>query len=53
VLDLLIISALALRGIAMTPLPLTILAGELGAAIIFGLILDAIKIPIFARLQIA
>jgi len=53
VLDLLIISALALRGIAMTPLPLTILAGELGAAIIFGLILDALKIPIFARLQIA
>jgi H+-transporting ATPase len=53
VLDLLIISAMALRGIAMTPLPLTILAGELGAAIIFGLILDAIKIPIFARLQIA
>jgi len=51
--DLLIISTLALRGIAMAPLSLTILAGELGAAVVFGLVLDAVKIPIFARLCIA
>jgi hypothetical protein len=51
--DLLIISTLALRGIAMAPLSLTILAGKLGAAVVFGLVLDAVKIPIFARLCIA
>jgi H+-transporting ATPase len=50
--DLLIISTLALRGIAMAPLPLTILAAELGAAVVFGLILDAVKIPVFARLHV-
>jgi len=50
--DLLIISTLALRGIAMAPLPLAILAAELGAAVVFGLVLDAVKIPIFARLHI-
>ncbi len=51
--DLIIISTLALRGIAMAPLPLTILAAELGAAVVFGFILDAVKIPIFGRLHIA
>jgi H+-transporting ATPase len=51
--DLLIISVLALRGIAMASLPLTILAAELGAAVVFGFVLDAVKIPIFARLHIA
>jgi H+-transporting ATPase len=51
--DLLIISTLALRGVAMAPLPPTILAAELGAAVVFGLILDAVKIPVFARLHIA
>jgi H+-transporting ATPase len=52
VADVLIISTLALRGIAMTPLPLSVLASELGAAVAFGLILCAVKIPIFARLKI-
>jgi H+-transporting ATPase len=51
--DLIIISMLALREIAMAPLPLTILAAELGAAVVFGFVLDAVKIPIFARLHIA
>jgi hypothetical protein len=50
--DLLIISALALRGIAMAPSPLTVLAAELGAAVVFGLILDVVKIPVFARLHL-
>jgi H+-transporting ATPase len=50
--DVLIISTLALRGIAMAPLPVTVVAGEFAAAIIFWLILDGVKIPVFARLKI-
>jgi len=30
-----------------------VLAGEFVAAVIFGLILDAVKIPVFARLKIS
>jgi H+-transporting ATPase len=51
--DLLIISTLAVGGIAMTPLPIGVVAGELGAAVIFGLVLDGVKIPLFARLRIS
>jgi H+-transporting ATPase len=51
--DILIISTLAIRGIAMVPLPAPVLACEFGAAIIFGLILDGVKIPVFARLGIS
>jgi hypothetical protein len=51
--DLLIISTLAIYGIAMVPLPLYVVAGEFVAAVIFGLILDAIKIPVFTRLKIS
>jgi H+-transporting ATPase len=50
--DLLIISTLAIRGIAMAPLPLSIVASEFAAAFAFGLILDGVKIPVFARLKI-
>ncbi len=53
VADILIISTLALRGIAMAPLPISVIACEFAAAIVFGLILDGLKIPIFARLKIA
>ena len=53
VADICIISTLALRGIAMPPLPFTTLACELAAALVFGLILNAVKIPIFSRLHIA
>ena len=53
VADILIISTLATRGIAMAPLPLSVLACEFAAAIVFGLILDAVKIPVFARLKIS
>jgi H+-transporting ATPase len=52
VADVLIISTLAIRGIAMTPLPISIVAGEFAAALVFGLILDGVKIPVFARLGI-
>ncbi len=51
--DILIISTLALRGFAMAPLPLTVVACEFGAAVLFGLALDVIKIPVFARLGIS
>lgn len=51
--DLLIISVLAVRGIAMAPLPILILACEFAAAVAFWLILDGLKIHIFARLHIA
>ena len=53
VADLLIISALAIGGIAMTPLPPAVVLGEFGAAVAFGLILDGVKIPVFARLRIS
>jgi H+-transporting ATPase len=51
--DVLIISTLALRGIAMTPIPLAVLSYEFGAAIVFGLLLCGVKIPVFHRLGIS
>jgi H+-transporting ATPase len=53
VADLLIMSTLAIRGIAMAPLPASIIICELGATVLFGLVLDGIKIPVFARLGIS
>ena len=53
VADLLIISTLATFGIAMAPLPVSVVVGEFGAAVVFGLILDGVKIPVFARLGIS
>ena len=52
VADLLIISTLALCGIAMAPLPIVVVAGEFAAAVVFGLILNGVKIPVFARFRI-
>jgi H+-transporting ATPase len=46
VADVLIISTLAICGIAMAPLPFVIIACEFVAAIAFGLVLDVVKIPI-------
>ncbi len=51
--DVSIITLLASRGIAMTPLPLSTLSVEFAAAALFGLILDAVKIPILSRFGIA
>ena len=51
--DILIISTLAVRGIAMAPLPLSVVAFEFAGALVFGLVLDSIKIPVFARLDIS
>jgi H+-transporting ATPase len=46
--DVAIITVLANRGVAMAPLSLPILGCELAAAALFGLTLDAIKIPILS-----
>jgi H+-transporting ATPase len=53
VADLLIISMLAIFGIAMAPLSWPVVAGEFAAALAFALFLDGVKIPIFARLKIS
>jgi len=53
VADVLIISTMAVRGIAMAPLPISIVAYEFAAAIVFAVVLDVVKIPVFARLHIA
>lgn len=51
--DVLIISTLAIRGIAMHPLPIAVVASILSAAVLFAFLLDLIKVPVFRRLQIA
>jgi H+-transporting ATPase len=53
VADVLIISLLAVRGIVMHPLSLTVVASVLLAAFVFAFLLDLIKVPTFRRLQIA
>jgi H+-transporting ATPase len=53
VADVLIISTLAASGIAMAPLPIAIIASEFAAAIAFGVVIDLVKIPVFARLRIS
>jgi H+-transporting ATPase len=54
VADVLIFSTLAVCGIAMAPLTLSVVACELVvAAIAFGLLMDVVKIPLFARLRIS
>jgi H+-transporting ATPase len=53
VADVLIISTLAVSGIAMAPLPAVVIAGEFAAAIAFGAFLDVVKIPVFDRLRIS
>jgi H+-transporting ATPase len=53
VADILIISTLAVGGIAMAPLPPMVIACEFASAAAFGMILDGIKLPVFARLGIS
>jgi H+-transporting ATPase len=52
VVDLLIASALAICGIAMTSLPLLVVAGTLVSAAAFAFLLDFAKVPVFKRLGI-
>jgi H+-transporting ATPase len=51
--DILFISVLANRGIAMAPLSLAVLATILGAAVVFWLVLDIVKIPTFKKLRLS
>ncbi|HEX7750265.1 MAG TPA: HAD-IC family P-type ATPase [Bordetella sp.] len=51
--DVAIAAVLAVGGIAMTPLPVAAVAGVFLATVIFWLVLTALKIPVFARLDIA
>jgi H+-transporting ATPase len=44
---------LAVVGIAMAPIPAVVVAGLLGATVLFAFVLDLIKVPIFAHLGIA
>jgi H+-transporting ATPase len=53
VADILIIFLLAVRGIAMHPLPMIVVACVLLAAVVFAFLLDLVKVPTFRRLQIA
>ncbi|WP_278501954.1 HAD-IC family P-type ATPase [Paraburkholderia fungorum] len=50
--DIVIALVLAVQGIAMTALPVALIVEVLGAAVIFALVLDAVKIPVFAHLRI-
>jgi H+-transporting ATPase len=51
VADVLIISTLAVYGIAMAPLPLSVVACEFAAVLAFGLLLDVVKIPLLGGLS--
>jgi hypothetical protein len=53
VADIAIASTLAVGGIAMTRLPALVVVGTLAAAAVFALVLDLVKVPVFARLGIA
>jgi H+-transporting ATPase len=51
--DILIICTLAMRGIAMRPLPIAVVASTLLVSLFFAFLLDLIKVPVFRRFQIA
>jgi H+-transporting ATPase len=53
VADLLIASMLAVSGIAMAPLPISVVGGILVAAVVVAFIVDFAKVPVFHRLRIA
>ena len=53
VADLLIASTMANRGIAMKSLPLLVMGEALIGAVVFALLVDIVKVPVFRRLKIA
>jgi H+-transporting ATPase len=53
VVDLTIITLLASNGVMMATLPIAIMGGVAGAAIILAIVLDSIKFALFQRLAIA
>jgi H+-transporting ATPase len=52
VADLVIASTLAVGGIAMAPLPAWTVIFMLAAAIVFAVVMDFVKVPVFRRLKI-
>ena len=52
VADIAIAAALAVGGIAMTPLPIVVVAGLLGAAALLAVVLAVVKVPLFAHFKI-
>jgi H+-transporting ATPase len=52
IVDIALAAALAIAGVAMTPLPALSVGGVFAAAIAFGLVLDLVKLPVFASLKI-
>jgi H+-transporting ATPase len=53
VTDVAIAATLAVGGVAMRPILALAVAGTLAAAIALALVLDLVKVPVFARLRIA
>jgi H+-transporting ATPase len=51
--DLLLSSLLAIFGLLMAPLSWVVVGSVLGAAVLFGVLLNLVKLPLFARLQIS
>jgi H+-transporting ATPase len=51
--DLIICAGLAVFGVLMTPLPWILILSVFAAAIVFGVLLDLIKMPLFWRLKIS
>jgi len=52
VADISIAAGLSIAGLAMTPLPLWVVAGTLASAMGFAVGLDLVKVPVFRRLKI-
>jgi H+-transporting ATPase len=50
IVDIVIACILAIGGIAMTPLPASLLAATLVAAVVFSFVMGLLKIPVFAHL---
>jgi H+-transporting ATPase len=53
IVDIALFSTLATLGILMTSLPVTIVAGVFGAAIVLAFVLDAVKVALFRRLAVS
>jgi H+-transporting ATPase len=53
VVDVLIASTLANRGIAMAPLSMVVIGATLASAAVFAFLVDFVKVPVFRRLRIA
>ena len=52
VVDTSIACILAAAGIAMAPLPLGVIAGTLGGAVVLAFLMDFVKVPLFHRLSL-